>query len=112
LAILFSAHSRYFAIASAESVRISVAFAFAFAFASAGAKRAMRASERDWRFGAGVSCSDIGRVVDTFSSIKANLAEATLVTGWTWHDFRRSFATALGGAGIPEAVADAVLNHR
>ena len=32
--------------------------------------------------------------------------------GWTWHDFRRSFATALGEAGIPEAVADAVLNHR
>ncbi len=34
------------------------------------------------------------------------------LTGWTWHDFRRSFATALGEAGIPEAVADAVLNHR
>src|ERR1700747_2149076 len=31
---------------------------------------------------------------------------------WSWHDFRRSFATALGEAGIPEAVADAVLNHR
>jgi integrase len=31
---------------------------------------------------------------------------------WTWHDFRRSFASALGEAGIPEAVADAVLNHR
>ncbi len=34
------------------------------------------------------------------------------LTGWTWHDFRRSFATALGEAGIPEAVADAILNHR
>ena len=32
--------------------------------------------------------------------------------GWTWHDFRRSFATALGEAGISEAVADAILNHR
>jgi integrase len=31
---------------------------------------------------------------------------------WSWHDFRRSFASALGEAGIPEAVADAVLNHR
>jgi integrase len=58
-----------------------------------------------------------GGVVDTFSDIKAALTEAAgrngaELTGWTWHDFRRSFATALGEAGIPEAVADAVLNHR
>jgi integrase len=62
-----------------------------------------------------------GRVVDTFTDIKAELADATsasegedcaVLDGWTWHDFRRSFATALGEAGIPEAVADAVLNHR
>jgi len=64
-----------------------------------------------------------GDAIDTFSKVKAALVEATapeegkqdappLLTGWTWHDFRRSFATALGEAGIPEAVADAVLNHR
>jgi integrase len=56
-----------------------------------------------------------GRAVDTFSDMQAELVEATrpdAVAGWTWHDFRRSFATALGEAGIPEAVADAVLNHR
>lgn len=59
-----------------------------------------------------------GDVVDTFSDIKTALTEATnrcdspAITGRTWHDFRRSFATALGEAGIPEAVADAVLNHR
>jgi integrase len=53
-----------------------------------------------------------GRAVDTFSDIKKELDEAAELTGWTWHDFRRSFATALGEAGIPEAVADAVLNHR
>ena len=62
-----------------------------------------------------------GNVVDTFSAIKAALMDATkpqdgeegaALTGWTWHDFRRSFATALGEAGIPEAVADAILNHR
>jgi integrase len=62
-----------------------------------------------------------GSVVDTFSDLKASLTEATqpkdgeqgaILDGWTWHDFRRSFATALGEAGIPEAVADAVLNHR
>ncbi len=60
--------------------------------------------------------------MDTFSDIKAALvtgtgpkygnAEMAPLTGWTWHDFRRSFATALGEAGIPEAVADAILNHR
>jgi integrase len=62
-----------------------------------------------------------GGPVDTFSDIKAALTEATkpqddedeaALAGWTWHDFRRSFATALGEAAIPEAVADAVLNHR
>lgn len=64
-----------------------------------------------------------GEKIDTFSKLKAALTEATApeegekdgpyaVTGWTWHDFRRSFATALGEAGIPEVVADAILNHR
>jgi integrase len=59
-----------------------------------------------------------GAVIDTFTALKADLTDATAeddegsVTGWTWHDFRRSFATALGEAGIPETVADAVLNHR
>lgn len=62
-----------------------------------------------------------GAAVDTFSDIKADLIDATkpnageegkALAGWTWHDFRRSFATALGEAGIPETVADAVLNHR
>jgi integrase len=59
-----------------------------------------------------------GRAVGTFSEIKVALTEATAeengeeLSGWTFHDFRRSFATALGEAGIPEAVADAVLNHR
>ena len=31
---------------------------------------------------------------------------------WVLHDFRRSLATALAEAGVPEAVADAILNHR
>ncbi len=53
-----------------------------------------------------------GKVVDTFSDMKAALSEAAGINGWTWHDFRRSFATALGEAGIPETVADAILNHR
>jgi integrase len=59
-----------------------------------------------------------GRKIDTFTDIRADLVHATkaadapALAGWTWHDFRRSFASALGEAGIPEAVADAVLNHR
>lgn len=62
-----------------------------------------------------------GGVIDTFSDLKMELIEATKpddgeeitpVDGWTRHDFRRSFATALGEASFPEAVADAVLNHR
>jgi len=58
-----------------------------------------------------------GGAVGTFMPIKVALGEATgaqgeALTGWTWHDFRRSFATALGEAGVSETVADAVLNHR
>ncbi len=69
-----------------------------------------------------------GKVLDTFTDMKARLeravaAEAARVTeatgqdvpalpAWRWHDFRRSFATAVAEAGVAEAVADAVLNHR
>lgn len=63
-----------------------------------------------------------GSAVDTFTDLKAALVAATCpkdgeegppaLDGWTWHDFRRSFATALGEAGVSETVADAILNHR
>ena len=53
-----------------------------------------------------------GKALDVFSDVKVALADKAELTGWTWHDFRRSFATALGEAGIPETVADAILNHR
>jgi integrase len=53
-----------------------------------------------------------GEAIDTFSAIKADLDKAAGLTGWRWHDLRRSFATALAEAGVAEAVADAVLNHR
>ncbi len=53
-----------------------------------------------------------GRPLNTFSNLKEMLAEAVGLNGWTWHDFRRSFATALGEARLSETVADAVLNHR
>jgi integrase len=53
-----------------------------------------------------------GRQLTTFSSMKADLEKAAGLVGWRLHDIRRSFATALGEAGVPEVVADATLNHR
>ena len=58
-----------------------------------------------------------GNAVNTFAAIKVTLGEVVAekgapLIGWNWHDFRRSFATALGEAGVSETVADAVLNHR
>lgn len=53
-----------------------------------------------------------GGRVDTFTDIKAALVGATGIDGWRWHDFRRSFATALAEAGVAESVADAILNHK
>jgi integrase len=53
-----------------------------------------------------------GEAIDTFSVVKADLQAEAGMSGWRWHDFRRSFPTALGEAGIAEPVADAVLNHR
>lgn len=55
---------------------------------------------------------DAGRPVQTFSAVKTALDRVAGLTGWRWHDLRRSFATALAEAGTPEAVADAVLNHK
>jgi integrase len=61
-----------------------------------------------------------GGEIMTFASIKRALVELTKtldadgvpLSAWAWHDFRRSVASALGEAGIQEAVADAILNHR
>lgn len=53
-----------------------------------------------------------GGPLTTFSAIKAELVTAAGRDCWRLHDFRRSFATALGEAGFAEPVIDAVLNHR
>ncbi len=65
-----------------------------------------------------------GKPISTFSDTKEALVEAIAgesdegklalkpIANWRWHDFRRSFATALGETGTPETVADAILNHR
>jgi integrase len=50
--------------------------------------------------------------VDTFTDIRTELVAATGIDGWVPHDFRRSFASALAEAGIPESVCDAMLNHK
>ncbi|WP_426957957.1 tyrosine-type recombinase/integrase [Muricoccus radiodurans] len=53
-----------------------------------------------------------GRAISTFSDIKTGLDKAAGLSGWRWHDFRRSFVTVLAEHGVAEAVADAMLNHR
>jgi integrase len=53
-----------------------------------------------------------GAAFDGFAKTKARLDTLAGLTGWRWHDFRRSFATVLAEMGIAEPVADAVLNHR
>jgi integrase len=53
-----------------------------------------------------------GEAMRTFSRVKAAIVARGGSGDWRWHDFRRSFATALGEAGVAEPVVDAVLNHR
>ena len=53
------------------------------------------------------------KAITTFSAIRGALKEAAPeLVGWRLHDMRRSFATALGEAGVSETIADAILNHR
>lgn len=53
-----------------------------------------------------------GKQILNWGDVKSELDTAASLTGWIWHDLRRSFATALGEVGVSETVADAVLNHR
>jgi integrase len=52
------------------------------------------------------------RALTSFQGLKLALGEKAGITDWSWHDMRRSFATALGESGVSEVIADAVLNHR
>lgn len=53
------------------------------------------------------------KAITTFSAIRNALKKAAPeLVGWRLHDMRRSFATALGEAGVSETIADAILNHR
>ncbi|MBG6154773.1 integrase [Labrenzia sp. EL_159] len=50
--------------------------------------------------------------ISGFSKIKTNLDRLTLISGWTLHDLRRTFATiATGELGIEPVVIDKILNH-
>jgi integrase len=54
-----------------------------------------------------------GEEVSGWTTMKRDLsAAAGGFYDWTWHDFRRSFASIMAERGVPEPVADAVLNHR
>lgn len=54
-----------------------------------------------------------GQPIKTFTDLKEKIsAAAPDVKGWTYHDFRRGFVTALGESGVSETLADAILNHR
>jgi integrase len=54
----------------------------------------------------------VGKEVTGWTKMKAELGAAAGFHAWTWHDFRRSFASIMAEQGIAEPVADAVLNHR
>ena len=47
-----------------------------------------------------------------FSQIKSQLQKASGVTDWTFHDFRRSLASALADAGAEQFAIKCALNHK
>lgn len=51
------------------------------------------------------------RPMQNFSDIKLKLDEASGVTGWTYHDLRRTAASGMAELKIPPHVIEAVLNH-
>lgn len=57
----------------------------------------------------------LGRARDSglsgFSKVKAALDKASGVTGWDWHDLRRTARTGMSRLGVPREAAEAALNH-
>ncbi len=51
------------------------------------------------------------RPVSGFSKMKARTDDLSDVTGWRLHDLRRTARTGLAELGIPQIVAEKVLNH-
>ena len=52
------------------------------------------------------------RPLSGFSQIKSLLQKISGITDWTFHDFRRSMATALADAGIDQFTIKCALNHK
>jgi integrase len=52
-----------------------------------------------------------GRAYSNVQRPKVALDKAAMVTGWTWHDLRRTCRTGLSRLGIREDVAERVLGH-
>jgi len=55
--------------------------------------------------------TDGERPVSGYSRAKARADKGSKVSGWTWHDLRRTGRTALSRLKVPEVVAERVLNH-
>ena len=50
--------------------------------------------------------------ISAFSQIKSQLQTASGTCNWTFHDLRRSLATALADAGIDQFAIKCALNHK
>ena len=53
-----------------------------------------------------------GQPVQGWGKMLAQLHELSGTTGWSLHDFRRTFVSQLAEAAVPSDVTDALLNHR
>jgi hypothetical protein len=49
--------------------------------------------------------------VSGFSKAKATASRLSGVTGWTWHDLRRTCRSELARLGVTSAVGERILNH-
>lgn len=57
------------------------------------------------------STTDGARPIGNFSALKRRLQEESGCTDWTFHDFRRSMATALADEGLSRFSIKCALNH-
>jgi integrase len=53
-----------------------------------------------------------GLALGAWSAVQRRLRDLSGIAAFSFHDFRRSFASIMAERGVPEPVADAVLNHR
>ena len=63
------------------------------------------------RLGSPVFTADAVRPIAGFSKLKARLDALSGVTGWRFHDLRRTAASGMARLGFPPHVVEKVLNH-